>query len=73
LFEFHDAKSRRNHWRAAVVPGTVLNSDDNFVSLLPGESRTIRVAFSDTAAELTPVPLLLSWNAERKWHRPKTD
>ena len=41
--------------------------DDNFFSLLPGESRTVRIRFSDRAADPKQVRLLMDgWNVERE-------
>lgn len=41
--------------------------DDNFFSLLPGESRTVSVRFDDKAANPHTVQLLVDgWNAERR-------
>ncbi|MDB6019537.1 MAG: csxA 3 [Pedosphaera sp.] len=41
--------------------------DDNFFSLLPGESRTVRITFGDTAADSKQVRLLIDgWNEENE-------
>ncbi|HSY18969.1 MAG TPA: glycoside hydrolase family 2 protein [Candidatus Acidoferrales bacterium] len=41
--------------------------DDNFFSLLPGESRTVRIKFGDRAADMKEVRLLVDgWNVEPK-------
>jgi len=46
--------------------------DDNFFSLLPGESRTVRIAFSDKAANPKQVQLLVDgWNIESQTHSSK--
>jgi mannosylglycoprotein endo-beta-mannosidase len=46
---------------------------DNFFSLLPGESRTVRIAFSNRAANPKRVQLLVDgWNIERQTHPVKT-
>jgi exo-1,4-beta-D-glucosaminidase len=45
--------------------------DDNFFSLLPGESRTIKIRFEDKAANPKEVQLLMDgWNAVRQTFRP---
>jgi len=47
--------------------GTTGVYDDNFFSLLPGESRTVRIRFSDRAADMNGVRLLVDgWNVEPK-------
>ena len=44
--------------------------DDNFFSLLPGESRTIKIRFEDKAANPKEVQLLVDgWNAVRQTFR----
>lgn len=41
--------------------------DDNFFSLLPGESRLVRIAFADKAADPGQVRLLIDgWNAKKE-------
>jgi hypothetical protein len=44
--------------------------DDNFFSMLPGESRVIRISFGDKAADPAKVQLLVDgWNIEKQTHR----
>jgi hypothetical protein len=41
--------------------------DDNFFSLLPGESRTVRIRFSDKMADVSQLQLLVDgWNIEKQ-------
>ena len=44
--------------------------DDNFFSMLPGESRLVRISFGDEAADPAKVRLLVDgWNIESQIHR----
>ena len=45
--------------------------DDNFFSLLPGESRAVNIAFGDRTADPKRVQVLVDgWNVETELHRP---
>lgn len=43
--------------------------DDNFFSLLPGESKTVRISFADSAVPADRIRLLVDgWNIEKQTH-----